>query len=126
MSCIAVEKGTGSEVLGWSGGHRDVRRDFQLLPPREFTDIREALFPQPTGVAFRTDHPDAGAKVSEGRKIEMVVMAMGEQDGMDFRQIPDGTGRRDLPPEGGQGQWSAVVRENRIDQQRDATALQEE
>ena len=97
----------------------------QRFMPADFLHFTESFAAQPRPMPLRHQQAHIHTQPPQGRQVKMVVMGMSKQHRIDARQIAERAGRRDQPPQGRQGHGRAMICKNRINENRDSTALEQ-
>jgi hypothetical protein len=122
MRAVAVEQRTRGEVLRRRGGDADVSGNHPRLMPPDLRHLIETLCLQPCTMPFGNEQPDR-IEIAQRPEIEMIIMRVREQHGVDRRKIGKSARRRNPAAQHRQWQRRTEVTEDRIDQKRGPAAL---
>lgn len=117
MREVAIKGGSGGKVLG--GGCGDGQGFIPLVgaEPWDFSDVVETIFLEKGGESLGAEEGCVAADGVEGGEVEVVVVRVGDEDGINWGEVGDGErGWCDsfqVEPFGG----AKEIRKNRVDQE---------
>jgi len=89
MASVAIEGGARSEVLRWHGVGLEGGRKGEGGSPCAFGELGKPFCFHPSEVALGEEEEGIAREFAEGGEVEVVVVAVGEEDEIDGRQVFD-------------------------------------
>ena len=85
MGAVAIMKRAGGEMLCGRGGDAHPAAEIEGRVPRQFHNVLETPVAKQYGVPLRHEQAGLRPELAQRRQIEVIVVGMGEEDGVDGR-----------------------------------------